>query len=431
MRNKWTRLLRLGMAALLGLFQVFPPRGVGGEPLAPPGPWQSPPPLGAPTGRVVRVRTEVQLQDAVRNLRSGTTILIEPGTYHLSSTLVIRGGVKNVALRGAADDRNRVILKGKGMRQKAFGNVPHGILVSDATDVLIANLSVGDVWFHPITLQGQDGCKRVRIYNVRLFDAGEQFIKANPDGRGGGADECVVEYCVFEYTDTARHWYTQGMSVHTARGWVVRNNLFRNIRGPKGDPNVGGCIDFWRGSKDTTVEGNLLINCRMGVRFGIERGKRAKGGHDHEGGVIRNNVFWRQKGAVLAPDGAILVNDSPGTKVLQNTVILNGTYADGGAIEYRWSTGVVLANNLTDARIWKREDSAGREANNQMVKDPGIFVKGAAADLRLAPRARTVLRPVPALADCPRTLDGRRRSDTTDPGAYELPDRRGARAPGS
>jgi hypothetical protein len=415
------RLLRLALAALIALVQLLPLRAWAGEPLAPPGPWQSPPKLEAPKGTVVRVRTEAELQDAVRKLQSGTTILIEPGSYRLTNTLVIRGGVKNVAIRGASDDRNRVVLKGPGMRQKDFGNVPHCIMVSGATDVLIANLSLGDVWFHPITLQGQEGCKRVRVYNVRLFDAGEQFIKANPDGRGGGADDCVLEYCVFEFTDTARHYYTQGMSVHTAKGWVVRNNLFRNIRGPKEDAKVGGCIDFWHGSKNTTVEGNVIVNCRMGIRFGIVDRKRMDGTHDHEGGIIRNNVFWRQKGAVPDPDGAIMVWDSPGTKVLHNTLILNGTYEGGGAIEYRWTKGVVLANNLTDARIWKREEADGQETNNRLAKDLSVFSKAPAADLRLIPRGRTALGPVPPLADCPLTIDGHKRSDPTDAGAYESP----------
>jgi hypothetical protein len=417
--TKW--LLCLALAALLALAHLLPPSACPGEPVSPPGPWQSPPKLGAPPRRVVRVRTEAGLQDAVRKLRSDTTVLIEPGTYRLTSTLVIRGGVKNVVIRGAGDDRNGVVLQGPGMRRQDFGNVPHGILVGDAADVLIANLSVGDVWFHPITLQGPDGCKRVRISNVRLFDAGEQFLKANPDGKGGGVDGCLVEHCVFEYADTARHWYTQGMSVHTAKGWVVRNNLFRNIRGPLGGSNVGGCIDFWTGSKDTTVEGNVMVNCRMGIRFGIADGKRRNGAHDHEGGVIRNNIFWRQKGAVRAPDAGIVVTGSPGTKVLQNTVILNGTYPGGGAIEYRWSTGVVLANNLTDARIWKREEADGRETNNRVVKDLRVFRKALAADLNLAPGSRGVLGPVPALADCPLTIDGHRRSDPTDAGAYEAP----------
>ena len=74
--------------------------------------------------------------------------------------------------------------------------------------------------------------------------------------------------------------------------------------------------------------------------------------------MIRNNAVWRQPGAVRSPDAGILVWDSPGTKVLHNTVILNNTFPQG-AIDYRWSRGVV-ANNLTNAPVWKREEADGR-----------------------------------------------------------------------
>jgi predicted dehydrogenase len=201
------------------------------------GPWANPPPLPKPTGAVVQVATEVQLLQAVRQLRSNTTILIAKGVYNLSNTLHIRGNVQNVALRGATGRRDDVVLRGRGMRNRDYDDVPHGIMVSDAQDVTIADLSVGDVWFHPITLQGQSGCKRVLIHNCRLFEAGEQFLKSNPaspDGAQGGVDDGIVEYCIFEYADTARHWYTEGVDVHGGSRWVVRRNLFRNIRGPSG-----------------------------------------------------------------------------------------------------------------------------------------------------------------------------------------------------
>jgi hypothetical protein len=387
----------------------------------PPGPWQHPPQLDKPTGRVVEVRTEAQLQAAVRNLKSDVTILIAPGTYNLTNTLNVQGNVKNVALRGAAPERGKVVLKGRGMANKDYGGVPHGIMVSDATDVLIANLSVGDVWFHPITLQGQLGCKRVRICNVRLFDAGEQFLKANPDGKGGGADDCTVEYCVFEYVRTARHNYTQGMSVHTCANWVVRNNLFRNIRGPKGDAKVGGCIDFWHGSKNATVEGNVMVNCRMGIRLGL---MKKQDGHDNEGGIVRNNVFWRQPGAVEEPDAGIIVADSPGTKVLHNTILLNGTYS-GGAIEYRWCKDALIANNLTDGKVWKREEADGEEKGNVVLSDPkALFVNSAAGDLHLSARGVGSLRKVARREDCLTDFDGNKRSEKTDVGADEFAKRR-------
>src|SRR5438105_4820015 len=79
-------------------------------PPAPPGPWRNPPKLAEPKGQVVRVRTEDQLQEALSRLRSHTTVLIDPGTYQLSRTLQIGGGVNNVVIRGASADRNGVII---------------------------------------------------------------------------------------------------------------------------------------------------------------------------------------------------------------------------------------------------------------------------------------------------------------------------------
>ncbi len=414
-------IMRCHIAWLFFLLCLMMPKQVdsnGPESAMPPGPWQHPPERDKPEGKIVTVRTEPELQNAVRALKSGTTILIAPGTYELTNTLKIGGRVKNVALCGDTRDHGKVVLKGKGMRTKEFGNVPHGILVSDATDVLLADLSVGDVWYHPITLQGQEGCKRVRLFNVRLFDAGQQFLKANPDGKGGGADDCMVEYCVFEYTDSARGNYTQGMSVHACANWVVRNNLFRNLRGPKGDSKVGGCIDFWDGSKNATVEGNLMINCRIGIRFGIVNRAAEKGIHDNEGGVVRNNVFWRQRGAVEEADAGIIVADSPGTKVLHNTVILNGTYS-GGAIEFRWCKDVTLANNLTDGNIRKREEAEGNEENNVVTANAKLFVDAAAGNLHLSAQGASSLIKVKKLADCPDEWEGKKRGDKTDPGADE------------
>src|SRR5438067_2068585 len=91
----------------LGLIPAFRTQSPAAESPAPPGPWQHPPDLGKPAGRVVEVRTEKQLQAAVARLKSDTTILIAPGTYKLTSTVHIYGGVKNVALRGAAGDRGK------------------------------------------------------------------------------------------------------------------------------------------------------------------------------------------------------------------------------------------------------------------------------------------------------------------------------------
>src|SRR5262249_2377531 len=119
----------------------------------------SAPSLGAPpppSANVLWVNTEAGLQNAVANLQSGQTIVIQKGTYNLSSTLYIGNGhqVSNVTIRGETDNFDDVKLVGKGMDNANYGAVPMGISVYNAQNVTIADLSIGEVYYHPIELKG-------------------------------------------------------------------------------------------------------------------------------------------------------------------------------------------------------------------------------------------------------------------------------------
>ena len=46
----------------------------------------------------------------------------------------------------------------------------------------IADLSIGEVYYHAVAIQGDQGARDVRIYHVRAFDAGQQVIKGSTDG---------------------------------------------------------------------------------------------------------------------------------------------------------------------------------------------------------------------------------------------------------
>ena len=95
------------------------------------------------------------------------------------------------------------------------------------------------------------GAQSPLIHNVRLVNAGQQFIKASPDGAGGGVDNGIVEYSVIEYDTTASDDYTNGVDVHTGDNWIIRHNLFRNIRAPQG-ALAGPAILMWNASTNTT-----------------------------------------------------------------------------------------------------------------------------------------------------------------------------------
>lgn len=350
------------------------------------GPAVPPGPLPPPAGTVVNVVTVAQLQNAVAAIGSNTTIVLAPGTYNLATTLYINGRFTNVGIRGATGNRDDVVLVGKGMNAASDGGVPFGIWVGgDVRGVTIASLTIRDVYYHPIMLNA--GAQSPLIHNVRLVNAGEQFIKASPDGAGGGVDNGIVEYSVIEYDTTARDDYTNGVDVHTGDNWIIRHNLFRNVRAPQGQL-AGPAILMWNASTNSLVDGNTFINCQREIALGlIERTP-----NDHTGGIVRNNFIYRD----VAGDSAVYVADSPGTQVLHNTILISRTYAN--PIEYRFphTTGVVIANNVLDGNVMARDGATGSVSGNHVNADAALFVNPAAGDLHLRPTAAVLLSQVAA-----------------------------------
>lgn len=376
------------------------------------------PALPPPSGPTVTVSTVGQLQSAVDALTSGTTILVQPGSYRLTRTLRIRNNVTNVSLRGATNNRNDVVILGTGMNTPG---VSIALKVENAQDVQIANLSIGQAYQHPIQLKGEMGAERVHVYNVRLFDAGEQFLKSTVDFRNpNGVDDTTVEYSLFEFTKIGpADGYTQGIDAHHVANWVIRHNLFRNIRVPataamKNRP----AILVWSGSRDTLVYGNTMINCERGVIFGL--GHQSGFAHSHQGGAIFNNFIFRTD--PVNADAGISIWDSPNTLVYHNTVIQNGTYKN--AIEYRFgsTTGVRIENNLTDGAIAKRDGAQAVLVGNLTNAGPGLFVNAAAGDLHLQPTANGAIDGGADIPEVPYDWDGEARPSGAgwDVGADEV-----------
>ncbi|MGH7266414.1 MAG: right-handed parallel beta-helix repeat-containing protein [Candidatus Rokuibacteriota bacterium] len=374
------------------------------------------PPLPPPAGAVVEVTTEAELQAAVASLASGTTVLLRPGVYVLTSTLWLDGDVDHVAIRGSTDSCDAAVLVGRGMANADFGGVPHGIWIGNARHVLVANLTIRDVYYHPVQLDPAAGAHAPRVYNVRMVDAGEQFVKSSADAQGGpGVADGVVEYSVMEYTTTARSDYTNGVDVHTGANWVVRNNLFRNIRAPEGQL-AGPAVLMWNRSVNTIVEGNLFLNVQYGIALGLDPGRL----DDHAGGIVRNNVFHRS--SAQSGDVGIVVNNSAGTRVLHNTVILSGTYPN--AIEYRFAatTGVDIRYNLTDAAVRQRDGASGTVSSNVTDAPPHWFVDAGAGDLHLTAAAAGAIDQAAPLPEVTLDYDGEPRSSGAAPdvGADEV-----------
>lgn len=347
-------------------------------------------PLPPARGDVVTVATTAELQNAFDNLVSGQTILIEDGVYDLTNTLNIRG-VSGVTIRSATGDRDAVVLRGRGMANSDYGNVPHVMAVYDAKDVTVANLTMREAYFHLIQIHGEDDADGVHLFNLHLIDSGEQFVKGSTAGSPGPyADYGIVECSLVEYTDRARSDYTNGVDVLAGSGWIIRDNEFRNIRAPVGQL-AGPAVLMWRNSLDTIVERNLFIECDRAIALGLSApdGNSRDGNttYDHQGGVIRNNMIYRDGPG----DVGITVNYARDVAIYHNTVIQNGTFP-WGTIEYRFSaSSATIFNNLTDGPLWERDGASASLDGNVTSAPSSWFVDAGKGDLHLTAPAVAVI----------------------------------------
>jgi hypothetical protein len=378
------------------------------------------PPLTITASEVIRVANAAQLYFAVANAPAGSVILLAPGEYILSNSLIVRQN--DLALIGDSDRCDAVVLRGKGMDDPS---VTHGIW-TDASSLSVRNLTIRDVYSHGIALN--DGSKSPHIYNVQLLDTGEQFIKGNM-GAGGGTDNGVVEYSVMAYTlapPSTDHGggtgYTNGIDIHGGNNWTIRNNLFANLHTPDtADHLYNPAILVWRGARNTLTENNVFINCDRAIAYGLEDDNA--NGHSHTGGVIRNNMIYQSPGLYSrsrkkSSDGAIIVWDSPQTKVLHNTALLNGNLPK--FIEFRWDThNAEVRNNLSDSIISTRTGGTFISSGNIESASESLFVDAAVGNLRLVASEEALK--VPVLIDAPKDIDGDiRDGQVTEAGADAL-----------
>ena len=336
-------------------------------------------PLPMPTGRVRTVRSAAALEDAVRTARADSAIVLEDGTYELSATLEIR--TPGLTLRGRSDDATRTVIRGGGMTRDGVGVA----LAVAASGVTIAHLSVGLTRFHGIQVRGEAGASRLRVYDVRLFDTGQQLLKGSFAPNGRTADEGRVECSTFEYSDHAPSDYTDGIDLIGTKDWVIRDNRFLRIRGPgENGWRSGPAILVWGNSEGTVVERNIVLDCFRGIALGLGPGafSTPRGGRtqvDHRGGLIRHNAVvnlnaWADEG--------IEVNAAPDVKVEFNTVLVEGGLSWSISVRFP-QTSAEVRNNLTSRDVLSRDDGRLQPEGNVDGADGTWFVDAPSGNLRL------------------------------------------------
>jgi hypothetical protein len=314
------------------------------------------------------VSTPTELQNALSqaNLNNGnTTIMLNRGTYQLTNNLLyISSNMKHLTIRGATGNRDDVIIKGQGMN----GNVTHIFNVA-ASDFILADMTIGWVFYHPVQIHGESDADNCIIHNVKIIDGNEQFIKISGSSTEAfTSDGGIIECCHFEFSaGIGNQYYTGGVDGHHCNNWIIRNNSFKNLRSPDGNL-AEHAIHFWSNSKNILVENNFISNCDRGIGFGL--GDDPTRGNF--GGIIRNNFVHTSR------DIGIGIERTPDLKIYNNTVWTDNHF---NSIEYRFNLSINLhiANNLTNKNIASREGGLAKLDKNftnavaTFFKDPANY----------------------------------------------------------
>ncbi|RLB56712.1 MAG: hypothetical protein DRI34_08720 [Deltaproteobacteria bacterium] len=393
-------------------------------------------PLAPPAGPVVEVNPSQagELRDIVAAAQSGTTIVLADGSYALDqgdATSRLSFSVPDVTLRSASGDPEAVILDG--------GWVTGELVSISASRVTIAELTLRRAYYHPIHITGGAAdIEGVRIYRVRVSDPAEQGIKINPSGSGTYADRGLIECCRIEMSDAGRarvrnNCYTGGIDAHQAWGWTVRNNRIVGFWCEQGLSEHG--VHFWTGSRDTLVEGNVIVDCARGIGFGL--GENGNGNQrsypddpytgvgyiGHFDGVIRNNFIAVTSVALLSSeygfDSGITLDQARGSRVLHNSIV--SSQAPFSSLEWRFdNTLVEIRNNLVSHNLRDRGGTAELGGN---IEGAALdwFVDPGSGDLHLSGQQPAVdggVRLEPGWCDL--DIDGQTRDSRPDVGADEL-----------
>jgi hypothetical protein len=367
------------------------------------------------TGTVVNVTPAdaARLHELTFNAASGTTFVLAPGTYAIADSLRLERA--DMTLRSSTDRAADVIVD-------AAYTVAEAIVIR-ASNATVAHITVTRAVDHAIHVsppsEGVD-LTGVLVYGVALTDSGEQFLKVNPLGSAAGyVDAGRVECSTFQLTDAGRPHveravggcYTGGIDVHAARDWIVRRNRFEGIY-CAGEGLAEHAIHFWKRSRATLVENNVIVNCARGIGFGMgdaDTGTRvyadAPYGGDlgHIDGIVRNNVIYAD---IDYFDTGIEIIQARQPLLLHNTVVSWKGFGFFSSLDYRFGrTQAVIQNNLV-RRITLRDGASGTVDHNLQETPESYFVDPTRGDFHLTASASDAIDRGVTLTEAGLDIDG-------------------------
>jgi parallel beta-helix repeat protein len=353
-----------------------------------------------PPGRVIR--TEAELQDAVKNALPGDVLVLAEGRLTVARPLrMTAAGTAERPIRVTALIPGRTTVElanGEGFQVAA----PHWHF-----DNLNIRGACGKAYFceHAFHVVGKGSGFVLRNSDVRNFNS---HLKIN-GADGHFPDQGLVEWTTLT-NDSVRptdHAVT-AFDLVAANGWVVRHTLISDFIKGMGDHISYGAFAKG-GGQDNRFEQNVVIcehrlRGQRGQRVGLSLGGGGTAAPycrdrrcvtEHARGTLAANIV------MSCSDDGIYLNNAAQSRVLDNTVI------DTAGISVRFAgSSADLDGNLVDGPIHSRNGGVLRMGDN-MTRSAALaylgyhparalFVNAHRGDLRWAGAAPERAEPAPA-----------------------------------
>jgi hypothetical protein len=303
---------------------------------------------------VTRIGPEDDLEQKLEHVGDGATVLIADGAYRVRSHIDLRDK-HNVTICSASRNPSKVVISGIGWSSE---NDQDDILrIGKCTNITVAHITFRDCHSYAIKVEAENYPENIRIYNCRFRDIGTRCIKGS--GGHGQAKGGSIRFCDFENTRIPpANWlfdgnYIAAIDMMALDGWVISDNVFKNIKGRTGSGRAA--VFIWVRSRNVTVERNLILHCDRGVAFGnpsASTSQVAAGEFHVQHGVCRNNFI------LPGPDAGIELWWVDDVQVYHNSVWRKDTQGRGIRIGTR-NRDVHVANNLIRGALIDEQNEQG------------------------------------------------------------------------
>ena len=364
------------------------------------------------------------LNNAESNHGSGDTIILHPNTYQLSTYLNFNKS--NVTIRGSTGNPDDAIIRGAGMGVQSG---PLEGLMIENDNITVQDLTVKDILYNGIHIRGEWDVDNTVIRNVKTVNIGQRHIKCSwSSSTTSVADNILIENVQMLQTEPrqvvpsdppyAPGDYIGGIDAGNTNNFIVRNSYAEGIQGTYGGGRAA--IFFWQANTNTTVEGNVMVDCDRGIAFGNPAGP------DHErtgdwcmiGGLARNNFVTR-----YGTDSGMELCFNKDTKIYNNTIYgENASYSKAVHVYGASTTNLDSRYNLIRGLVYENGttwDDVGNIVGAAVAVD--WFVDPAGGGLYLTEQAAAAIDGAQVLPEVFEDIHGgpRPAGDYPDVGADE------------